>query len=183
MGRNFPTGRNGSVPIIKAVLNAGTESEIDTAFTTVVKHSDSARSVVHVARLDRGHRQFWMISIAIAGARGMSRSRFRLHRLVDSQQNLGALTVDPMRLSARGNRSILRIERFLDPATREVLQAWIEKDVFMWRVKAMLAHPPNWRLSMLDGLLRLQLLQPQLSGYEHPAPSPTRAAPELEHGV
>jgi hypothetical protein len=75
------------------------------------------------------------------------------------------------------------VERFLDPATREVLQAWIEKDVFMWRVKAMLAHPPNWRLSMLDGLLRLQLLQPQLSGYEHPAPSPTRAAPELEHGV
>src|SRR6516225_8720492 len=41
------------------------------------------------------------------------------------------------------------IERFLDPATREVLQAWIEKDVFMWRVKAMLGHPPNWRLNML----------------------------------
>jgi hypothetical protein len=39
------------------------------------------------------------------------------------------------------------IERFLDPATREVLQAWIEKDVFMWQVKAMLAHPPNWRLN------------------------------------
>ncbi len=43
------------------------------------------------------------------------------------------------------------IERFLDPATREVLQAWIEKDVFMWRVKAMLGHPPNWRLNMLTG--------------------------------
>jgi len=39
------------------------------------------------------------------------------------------------------------IERFLDPATRAVLQAWIEKDVFMWRVKAMLGHPPNWRLN------------------------------------
>ena len=26
------------------------------------------------------------------------------------------------------------IERFLDPATREVLQAWIEKDVSIWRV-------------------------------------------------
>jgi hypothetical protein len=37
------------------------------------------------------------------------------------------------------------IERFLDPATREVLQAWIEKDVSIWRAKAMLAHPPNWR--------------------------------------
>jgi hypothetical protein len=41
------------------------------------------------------------------------------------------------------------IERFLDPATREVVRAWIEKDVSMWRVKAMLGHPPNWRLNML----------------------------------
>ena len=43
------------------------------------------------------------------------------------------------------------IERFLDPATREVLQAWIEKDVYIWRVKAMLGRPPNWRLNMLAG--------------------------------
>ena len=43
------------------------------------------------------------------------------------------------------------IERFLDPATREVLRAWIEKDVSIWRVKAMLSHPPNWRLNMLAG--------------------------------
>ena len=43
------------------------------------------------------------------------------------------------------------IERFLDPNTRGVLQAWIEKDVFMWRVKAMLGHPPNWRLNLLAG--------------------------------
>ena len=43
------------------------------------------------------------------------------------------------------------IEQFLDPSTREVLQAWIEKDVFMWRVKAMLGHPPNWRLNLLAG--------------------------------
>ena len=41
------------------------------------------------------------------------------------------------------------IERFLDPATREVLQNWIEKDVYIWRVKAMLGHPPTWRLNML----------------------------------
>jgi hypothetical protein len=27
----------------------------------------------------------------------------------------------------------------------------IEKDVFMWRVKAMLGHPPNWRLNMIAG--------------------------------
>ena len=42
------------------------------------------------------------------------------------------------------------IERFLDPATREVVRAWIEKDVYR-RVKAMLGHPPNWRLNMLAG--------------------------------
>jgi hypothetical protein len=43
------------------------------------------------------------------------------------------------------------IERFLDPATREVLQAWVEKDVYIWRVKAMLGRPPKWRLNMLAG--------------------------------
>src|SRR5262249_21560473 len=45
----------------------------------------------------------------------------------------------------------LAIERGLDPATREILQAWIEKDVSMWRVKAMRGHPPNWRLNMIAG--------------------------------
>ena len=45
----------------------------------------------------------------------------------------------------------LAIERCLDPTTREVLQAWIEKDVFMWRAKAMLDHPPTWRLNMIAG--------------------------------
>jgi hypothetical protein len=54
------------------------------------------------------------------------------------------------------------IERFLDPATREVLQAWIEKDVFMWRVKAMLGHPPNWRLNMLAGPRSTIRLLPRL---------------------
>ena len=43
------------------------------------------------------------------------------------------------------------IERFLDPTTREVLKAWIEKDVSIWRVKAMLDHPPTWRLNMIAG--------------------------------
>jgi hypothetical protein len=43
------------------------------------------------------------------------------------------------------------IERFLDPASREVLKAWIEKDVSIWRVKAMLNHPPTWRLNMIAG--------------------------------
>jgi len=43
------------------------------------------------------------------------------------------------------------IERFLDPATRDVLRAWIEKDVYIWRTKAMLGYPPIWRLRMLAG--------------------------------
>jgi len=30
------------------------------------------------------------------------------------------------------------IERLLDPATREVLKDWIEKDIYVWRTKAML---------------------------------------------
>ena len=37
------------------------------------------------------------------------------------------------------------VERFLDPAMREVLRAWIEEDVHGWRYKAMLGHAPTWR--------------------------------------
>src|SRR5262245_29435459 len=48
--------------------------------------------------------------------------------------------------AAKGFRAV---ERFLDPATREVLRAWIEQDVYGWRVKGMLAYPPIWRLSNL----------------------------------
>jgi hypothetical protein len=43
------------------------------------------------------------------------------------------------------------LERFLDPATRDVLQSWIEKDIYVWRIKAMLGYPPIWRLKMLAG--------------------------------
>jgi hypothetical protein len=43
------------------------------------------------------------------------------------------------------------IERYLDPATRDFLEDWIEKDVSTWRLKATLKHPPNWRLNMLAG--------------------------------
>jgi hypothetical protein len=68
----------------------------------------------------------------------------------------GAENVEPEMSFRRGYQQgaievFYAIERFLDPATRQVLQAWIEKDVFMWQVKAMLAHPPNWRLNMLAG--------------------------------
>ena len=43
------------------------------------------------------------------------------------------------------------IERFLDPATRDLLRAWIEKDIYVWRMEAMLGYPPTWRLRMLAG--------------------------------
>ena len=43
------------------------------------------------------------------------------------------------------------VERFLDPATRQALRAWIEKDVYAWRMSAMLSNPPVWRLRMLAG--------------------------------
>jgi hypothetical protein len=35
------------------------------------------------------------------------------------------------------------IERFLDPATRDVLRAWIEKDVYVWRMEAILGYAPT----------------------------------------
>jgi hypothetical protein len=41
------------------------------------------------------------------------------------------------------------IERFLDPSTREVLRTWIEKDIYVWRLNAMLGYPPIWRVKML----------------------------------
>jgi hypothetical protein len=44
------------------------------------------------------------------------------------------------------------VERFLAPATGEVLRAWIQEDVHGWRYKAMLGGPPIWRLNMLSDL-------------------------------
>jgi hypothetical protein len=42
------------------------------------------------------------------------------------------------------------VERFLDPAVREIVSAWIKQDVNGWRLKAMLGYPPTWRLSNLS---------------------------------
>jgi hypothetical protein len=42
------------------------------------------------------------------------------------------------------------VERFLDPAVRETVSAWIEQDVNGWRLKAMLGYPPTWRLTNLS---------------------------------
>jgi len=50
-----------------------------------------------------------------------------------------------------GASEMLRaVERVLDPATRDVIRAWIEQDINGWRLKAMLAHPPTWRLNELN---------------------------------
>jgi hypothetical protein len=45
--------------------------------------------------------------------------------------------------------TFLAVERFLDPATRETLRAWIEEDVDRWRTQATLRYPPTWRIKML----------------------------------
>jgi hypothetical protein len=51
---------------------------------------------------------------------------------------------------ARGAAETLdAVERFLDARTREVVRAWIEQDIHGWRRKAMLGHPPTWRLAEL----------------------------------
>jgi hypothetical protein len=31
------------------------------------------------------------------------------------------------------------------------LKDWIEKDIYVWRTKAMLGYPPLWRLTRLAG--------------------------------
>jgi hypothetical protein len=42
------------------------------------------------------------------------------------------------------------VEQCLDAKTRGIVRDWIEKDIHGWRLKAMLAHPPTWRLSSLN---------------------------------
>jgi hypothetical protein len=42
------------------------------------------------------------------------------------------------------------VERCLDPKTRDIVRAWIETDIHGWRLKAMLDHPPTWRLAGLN---------------------------------
>ena len=66
-------------------------------------------------------------------------------------------TTDPEMAYRRGYQDgtleMLRaVERFLDPAVRDVIRAWIEQDVNGWRMKAMLIHAPTWRLNELNTL-------------------------------
>ena len=50
-----------------------------------------------------------------------------------------------------GALEMLRVlERFLDPATRQVARGWIEQDINGWRLKAVLGQPPTWRLTQLS---------------------------------
>ena len=44
------------------------------------------------------------------------------------------------------------VEQFLDPAMREVVRAWIEKDIDGWRIGAPRSRPPTWRLTNLNVL-------------------------------
>jgi glycosidase len=44
------------------------------------------------------------------------------------------------------------VEQFLDPATREVVRTWIEKDIDGWRIAALRSRPPTWRLTNLNVL-------------------------------
>ena len=38
------------------------------------------------------------------------------------------------------------VERFLDPAVRQIARSWIKQDIDGWRLKA---RPPTWRLNEL----------------------------------
>jgi len=43
------------------------------------------------------------------------------------------------------------VSRLLDPAARDILRAWVEDDVYVWRLNSMRGYPPTWRLRMLAG--------------------------------
>src|SRR6516164_10289318 len=112
--------------------------------------------------LDCRHRAMPIVTISIAlGAHSAekqgSHQRTLTLKLKEMEVDMrGAENDEPEMSFRRGYQQgaidiFLAIERCLDPTTREVLQAWIEKDVSMWRAKAMLGHPPNWRLNMIAG--------------------------------
>jgi hypothetical protein len=63
----------------------------------------------------------------------------------------GVAPEDPEESFRRGYEHAA-IETFhFDPSTREVLRTWIEKDVYVWWLNAMLGYPSTWRLKMLVG--------------------------------
>src|SRR5262245_47855020 len=74
----------------------------------------------------------------------------------DREKVMPAIGIDDSEMAYRRGyqrgaaKAFLAVERFLDPATREVLRAWIELDVYRWQAKGMLGYPPIWRLSSLS---------------------------------
>jgi hypothetical protein len=73
----------------------------------------------------------------------------------DRQKVMPAIGIDDSEMAYRRGyqrgaaKAFLAVERFLDPATREVLRAWIELDVYRWQAKGMPGYAPIWRLSSL----------------------------------
>jgi hypothetical protein len=41
------------------------------------------------------------------------------------------------------------VERFLDPGARDVVRAWLDKDIYAWQLAALRGSPPTWRLTNL----------------------------------
>ena len=75
----------------------------------------------------------------------------------DREKVMPAIGIDDSEMAYRRGyrrgaaKAFLAVERFLDPATREVLRAWIETDVYVWRNNSVLSYPPIWRLGTLAG--------------------------------
>ena len=70
------------------------------------------------------------------------------------------------------------VSRFLEPAAREVLRAWVEEDVYVWRLNSLCDYPPTWRLRMLAGAG----LPGGISALPAPNPPPPRVSPPVPRG-
>jgi hypothetical protein len=57
----------------------------------------------------------------------------------DREKVMPAIGIDDSEMAYRrgyqrgATKAFLAVERFLDPATREVVRAWIEQDVYRWQ--------------------------------------------------
>jgi hypothetical protein len=70
------------------------------------------------------------------------------------------------------------VSRFLEPAAREILRAWVEEDVYVWRLNSLCDYPPTWRLRMLAGVG----LPGGISTLPAPNPPPPPASPRAPPG-
>jgi hypothetical protein len=86
----------------------------------------------------------------------LSAAKSAMRASTDSDMRAVEMETDDSEMSYRrgyqegATETFRAVERFLNPATREALRAWIEEDVYGWRVKAMLGYPPLWRLRILS---------------------------------